>query len=261
MTTQETQGTIESIGARLNRARLKKKVTIDQVYKDIKIHPKIISALEEDRYEEFLSPIYIKAFLKSYCRYLDIDASKLLSDYDKMDTPEPKVTLRVMPKETPRQPASNIEWNKYLDAARQWLLPIAAGVIVFFVAASLIMLAGRAIKKASTLKRPRPTAAVQQKEPFVTKPLLIPAGQPLTLIVKTRGDVWLEVKSDGKTVFKSVLKKGSAEAYKANDSFQLWTGKGEYLDLILNGNRLGSPGGGVIKKILLNREGLTVEKK
>ncbi|MBI4335665.1 MAG: helix-turn-helix domain-containing protein, partial [Candidatus Omnitrophica bacterium] len=79
----EEQGTIESIGARLHKARLKKKVTVDQVYKDIKVHPKVITALEEDRYSDFLNPTYIKAFLKSYCRYLELDCNRLLADYDK----------------------------------------------------------------------------------------------------------------------------------------------------------------------------------
>ncbi|MBI4336131.1 MAG: hypothetical protein HY589_05695, partial [Candidatus Omnitrophica bacterium] len=60
---------------------------------------------------------------------------------------------------------------------------------------------------------------------------------------------------------KSTLKKGSVETYKANEGFQIWTGKGEYLDLAVNGVPLGSPGNGVIKKILLTREGFMIEDK
>jgi len=252
VTTQETQVTIESIGARLNKARLKKKVTVDQVYKDIKIHPKIVTALEEDRYEDSMSPTYIRAFLKSYCRYLALDANKIMADYGKLRKQEPRVALEIAPKKE-AQAASSIDINKYLGLAKQWLFPVAAGIIVFFIAISLIALASKAIKKISSAGPAGPKTAVP--------PLSIPAAQPLALIVKTKGDTWLEVKSDGKTVFKSVLKKGSVETYKANDKFQLWTGKGEYLDLTLNGNPLGSPGNGVIKRISLTREGLTIEKK
>ncbi len=262
MTTQETQVTIESIGARLNKARLKKKVTVGQVYKDIKIHPKVVTALEEDRYEDFMSPTYIKAFLKSYCRYLDLDANKIMADYDKLRKQEPSIALEITPKKEAR-PISSIDIKKYLGLARQWFFPVAAGIIVFFIAISLIALASKAIKKISSAgsARPKAAASAESKEPSIIKPLSIPAAQPLALIVKTKGDAWLEVKSDGKTVFKSILKKGSVETYKANDKFQLWTGKGEYLDLTLNGNPLGSPGNGVIKRISLTREGLTIENR
>lgn len=262
MTTQETQTAPESIGARLNKARLKKKATVDQVYKDIKIHPKVVTALEEDRYEDFMSPTYIKAFLKSYCRYLGMDANKIMADYDKLGKQAPNVALEIAPKKE-AQKASNINIDKYLGLARQWLFPVAAGIIAFFIAISLIMLASKAVKKISSAASARPKAAAPaaSKESSLIKSLSIPASAPLALTVKTKGDAWLEVKSDGKTIFKSVLKKGSVETYKANDKFQLWTGKGEYIDLTLNGNPLGSPGNGVIKRISLTREGLAVEKK
>ncbi|MDD5449735.1 MAG: DUF4115 domain-containing protein [Candidatus Omnitrophica bacterium] len=259
----------ESIGARLHKARLKKKATIDQVYKDIKIHPKIITALEEDRHDEFLNPTYGKAFLKSYCRYLELDASQIMADYDAARGKEPQQKM-VMPVLSPAQlkeektPAfMDIDFKKYIAIAKKWLVPVAAGIIAVFLIFSLISLTAKAIKKAkNSASKKTAVAAAEQKEPAgVNKPLTIAKGEPLTLLVKAKGDVWLEVKSDSKTIFKSVLKKGSSETYKAADKFELWTGKGEFLDLSLNGNVLGSPGGGVIKSIVLTRDGLKVEKK
>lgn len=258
-----TEGSqVESIGARLHKARLKKKATIEQVYKDTKIHPKILTALEEDRHDEFLNPTYIKAFLKSYCRYLDLDANKIIADYDVVRKEPPKEALNIQQKEKPIA-LSNINWEEYIKLGKKWLLPILGGILAVFLIISIISLASKTVKKVRNAKIFSKKAAVvaEPKEPSVTKPLSIPQGQPLTLIVKTKGDVWLEVKSDGKTVFKSVLKKGSVEAYKADEKFQLWTGKGEFLDLVLNGNPLGSPGAGVIKKIILTREGLKIDKK
>lgn len=254
----------ESIGARLHKARLKRKATIEQVYKDIKIHPKIVSALEEDRYDDFLNPTYVKAFLKSYCRYLKIDANRILTDYDKLKKETAKQpSLEIKFKQESAGLFSDIDWQRYLLLGKKWMLPILSGILVVFLGIFLLTFVSRAIKKVkeSRFFRPKIAAVTEPKEPTVIKPLSIPQGQPLTLIVKTKGDVWLEVKSDGKTVFRSILKKGSTEIYKADEKFQLWTGKGEYLDLILNGNSLGSPGGGVIKNIILTREGLKIEKR
>lgn len=255
-------GQAESIGARLHKARLRKKATIEQVYKDIKIHPKILTALEEDRYDEFLNPTYIKAFLKGYCRYLDLDANKIISDYDAIRKEPQRAVPNIQQKEKPEL-FSNIDWKAYISLGKKWFLPVLGGILAVFLTISVISLASRAVKKirnSGAFSKKTPVSAESREAP-VTKPLSIPKGQPLTLIVKTKGDVWLEVKSDEKTVFKSVLKKGSVEAYKADEKFQLWTGKGEFLDLVLNGNPLGSPGGGVIKKIVLTREGLKIDKR
>lgn len=254
---------VESIGERLHKARLKKKVTIDEVYKDTKIHPKVLIALEEDRYDEFLSSTYIKAFIKSYCRYLDLDANKILDDYDKL---RGKETIKpVLELEEAKQPfVIQTDWQKYIiKFGKKWALPIIAGIAGVFLAISLIILTSKAVGKIKNAIAARPKIKITetQPEPSIKKPLTIPQGQPLNLIIKTKGDVWLEVKTDEKTVFKSVLKKGNVEAYKADEKIQLWTGKGEFVDLVLNGNPLGSPGNGVIKNILLTREGLRVDKK
>jgi len=257
----------ESIGARLHKARLKKKANMEQVYKDIKIHPKILTALEEDRYDEFLSPTYIKAFLKSYCRYLELDANKILADYNNLKKEPPKTTLSITKEDKPDINAFagiNINWAEYINAAKKWAAPVVAGILAVFLIILLLALSSKAIRKIKTIKLLKTKTAETvhaTKELGAFKSLSIPKGQDLTLIVKAKGDVWLEVKSDDKTVFKSILKKGSVEAYKANEKIQLWTGKGEFLDLALNGNDLGSPGNGVLRKILLTREGLSVEKK
>jgi len=257
----------ESIGARLHKARLKKKATIEQVYKDIKVHPKILTALEEDRYDEFLNPTYIKAFLKSYCRYLELDANKILADYDGLKKEPAKTTLNITREEKSKiAPAINwgINWTEYANLTKKWFTPVIAGILAVFLILLLTALSSKAIKKVKAIKLLKTkTASIAQTpaEPRIFKSLSIPQAQPLTLIVKTKGDVWLEVKSDNKTQFKSTMKKGSVETYKANEKFQLWTGKGEFLSLALNGNDLGSPGNGVFRKIILTREGLSVEKK
>ncbi|MCX5715562.1 MAG: DUF4115 domain-containing protein [Candidatus Omnitrophica bacterium] len=265
----------ETIGQRLHRARLRKKVTIDQAYKDIKVHPKILSALEEDRYEEILSPTYVKAFLKSYCRYLDLDSNKILEDFSNIvqkDAPKPTLTVKTSAPKSGGRVFADPDWGKYINTGKRVVLPVLSGIAVFFLSVFIIISAARTVKKMAAQKAAAgPKAVVSQRAPEKTKAketpsaiikeLSIPKDQPLTLIVKTKDSVWLQVRSDGKIMFQNVLKKGSVEAYKAQDTFQIWTGKAEFLDLVLNGNPLGSPGNGVIRKISLTHQGLKVEKK
>lgn len=259
---------MESIGERIHKARLRKKVTLDEAHKQTKIHPKVLSALEEDRFTEVLSPTYIKGFLKSYCKYLELDTGKILEDYNALHKGSalPRPTLKIKEEEGRAMPRlSELDVKKYMGLAKQWAMPAAVIIFGILFGILIIMLGVRALSKIKNagLFRPRQEITVKKEDTaFIMKPLSIPHTEPLSLIAKAKGgDVWLQVKADEKTLFQGVLKKGSIEAYKANDKFQLWTGKAEFLELSLNGNGLGSPGNGVMRKITLTREGLKIEKK
>lgn len=70
---------IRSIGVILKSAREKKRVTLDDVYKNIKIHQNYIKALESDDYSVFSGKVHSKGFLKIYCEYLDLNVDDILA--------------------------------------------------------------------------------------------------------------------------------------------------------------------------------------
>jgi len=109
-------------------------------------------------------------------------------------------------------------------------------------------------KKAASKSAAR-TAAVQKTLP-AAKVISIPQGEKLKLSIAASEDVWTELKVDGKVIFSGVIKKGSLETWEADNQFTLWTGNASVIKLGLNGNDLGSPGRGVIKDIVINRQGI-----
>jgi cytoskeletal protein RodZ len=70
---------VRSIGAILKSAREKKRATLDDVYRDIKIHQNYIKALEADDYSVFSSKVHSKGFLKIYCEYLGLSTDDILA--------------------------------------------------------------------------------------------------------------------------------------------------------------------------------------
>ncbi len=263
---------VESIGERLHKARLKKKASIEDAYKETRIYPKVLTALEEDRYEEFMSPIYIKAFLKSYCRYLDLDARKILSDYDALvkNNNSPGGAPVKLDIEAQGEVSANLSAvSPNAEFVKKWFLPVFLIIGGIIAGLLCIFLTAKAIGKIRHANLFRPKAVTSAKitktdkvkpQIIFKKSLSISEDHPLKLTIKAKGKVWLKVKSDGKTVFENVLKKNSIESYDAGEKFQIWAGNGELIDLMLNGNPLGSPGKGTLKNIILTRDGLAVEK-
>jgi len=95
-----------SIGDRLKRARVRKKVSIAQVEGATTIRAKFILALESDSWEQIPSEVYGRGYLERYSTFLQMD-SEIMKQYDRERpmyarhcqeqsvslTPEPKVHI------------------------------------------------------------------------------------------------------------------------------------------------------------------------
>lgn len=68
-----------SVGKLLKDARERKKLTLRDVEKNIKVREQFIRALEEDRWNIFTSRIYVTGILKNYSRFLGLDERKILA--------------------------------------------------------------------------------------------------------------------------------------------------------------------------------------
>lgn len=73
---------VESVGKKLNQARLKRGLTVDEAAHATKLRPDKIAALEADDYSRFANNIYAKGFLQIYARFLNVDVSDFARTLD-----------------------------------------------------------------------------------------------------------------------------------------------------------------------------------
>lgn len=69
---------MENIGKRLKEQRLEKGYTFQEIEKETKIRRRYLEALENEEWDIFPGIIYLKGFIKTYCRYLDLDEEEIL---------------------------------------------------------------------------------------------------------------------------------------------------------------------------------------
>ena len=261
-----------TIGNRLKKARNKKNLTLDEIYEKLKIHPRILLALEEDRGEEELSSVYIKAFLKNYSHYLGIEGDALIkellahrptderssAEYPK-NPPEPEE-----PKLKPRSFSINIDFKKITPPLVATVSIVVVLYVIFFAGSRLVSGVRKMTQNRASAAASRQEVARETSSPASAKPIggfqVIPENVDLVLELKALQELWLEVKSDGKIVFRRTLPKGSVETWEAGKSIELWLGKAEAAELVLNGQALKSPGRGVMKGIKLTRKGMKTTK-
>jgi len=268
-----------TIGNQLKKAREKRQITINEIFQLTRIHPDILSALEEDRYDK-VNKAYVRSFLKEYAAFLGLKVDKILKEYDNLHPKEaPSFDMPMASEE--EAPRREIDREKILSILKVVAISILAVImLVYFVKTTIWIkrsisakMAERAkqaqIRKEQKLEEQKKEQAQpaketsQKKKRDLPKPqpkgpqeISIPASERLKLKITVTDDVWIQLKADGNIVSQIVLKKGSAEAWDADESFTLWTGNAAAMQINLNGTDLGSPGRGVIRDIVIDRSGI-----
>ncbi|MBM3246821.1 MAG: DUF4115 domain-containing protein, partial [Candidatus Omnitrophica bacterium] len=258
---------MESSGARLKKIRLEKGLSLEEAHKKTKIHLNILKAIEEDNFIG-LNPIYIKGFLKIYCRFLGVDAKDYIAGYQ-----EPQGTAKIMkefssaPKQGP--PFFQAVLEKLSFLRRINIKAILVIIVVLFLFLGLFKL-GRIIASKRIRRVRVPAVKIEKAKTVAVKEQHAEPAQPkvktaalaqIVLSLRAKEDCWVHLAVDGKVVFHSILRRGKFETWQAKDKMELSLGNAGVIELELNGKIIPPLGrrGQVLKNIVINKKvGLVV---
>ena len=255
---------MESAGEKLKKLRLEKGLSLEEAHKKTKIHLNILKAIEGDTITN-LNPIYLKGFLKIYCNFLGVNPNEYISGYREIKAENP---VKDIVKETAqesrktnvlRETAIKIGSFKAPKKLRTSAILILA---VIFLAVGLFNI-GKFIssRRKSGLAQERLSAMSAlleaKKEKQKTK---IPLATKITLVISAKERSFVQVKADGRTIFKGDLAKKRSESYSANEKIELIVGNAGAVELIVNGTRFSNIGkrGQSRKNIVITKEGLNL---
>jgi len=241
----------ESIGGRLKKARQAKKITLEDAYSKTKIHTNILQALEEDRFQEY-SPVYIKGFLKIYTQFLGLDTESILNEFrDSAALKKPEPIVKELPKKK-----IDLNWPRFkLNPVLSKKILIAAVIVILVVSfvSCLKRIKAKAPKVSDEPKAQEiiPSAIVETKKSKFAK-----------LSVRAKDKCWLQVKLDGKLVYRGTFLKGMSDNWQANEKIDLSVGNAGAVELEINGRVISSLGrkGQAIKDILITRDSFSIGK-
>lgn len=252
---------MESTGARLKEIRLQKGLTLEEVHKETKIPLYILKAIEEDRFIG-LSPVYIKGFLKIYCKLLKLDPKDYIAGYQ-----EPQI----IPTQFSGIREKSISFLKIaslkLNYFRRLNLKIKTLFLIIFILFFSIGLfnLGKFISSKRKIQTTKLEKTQEQKRQTLVKEQgLKKAASPkketqniIRLGLRAKEDCWVHLKVDGRVVFHTVLKKGKFETWQAKDKIELSLGNAGVIELELNSKTMPTLGrkGQAIKNILITKEG------
>lgn len=265
--------TKDTVGNRLKKARLDLGVTYEQAYADLKIRPDFVRALEDDRIDSNIGDIYIKAFIRKYAEFLGFESDKIINEMigSGMFTRIPEKD--VIKYEKKKKISTPRDWKQFERSISHFVAAFAIMLMLFvvlyagfrFIAEFKELVSGSAVSSGSgetgEAKESADAGPVRRPAVVDRKTVPPPILRPVVLKVNTVDKVWVRVKSDGKIIFENILEKDSQHDWRADKELELWVGRGEALNLTLNGEYLGSPGSGSIRSIKVTSEGIKVRKR
>jgi cytoskeletal protein RodZ len=153
---------IEGLGKRLQDARIKRGLTLDEAARMTKIRPSRLAEIEADDFSNFPSLAYVKGFLLIYGKFLDVDVSDFMEAFDSPEqvTVDGYSYLQDNPAPKPTRPAV----VRRSTSNRTSLMPFFVGVIIIVLGFSfmkfilnVLRVAPRTPPQAQTTQ-PAPTA-------------------------------------------------------------------------------------------------------
>ncbi len=240
-----------TMGAYLTAARLRRRVSIDRAAEDTRIKRDFLMRMESDEFD-FLSPAYVRGFMRTYARYLHIDPDPLLDEFDRrhahaVDASQ-IVALQRRARKVPREP----------KRPKNWVMAVIGGVLLLGLLAFIGLVTNPDDEKTSasdstpTPKITQPEIVLQSpsvsEEPSATSSVSptvseVVAEGGVELTVAAIEDCWVDITIDGVTIFSDTLPKGTVETFTSDQEMTVVLGLPEAVELTVNGEDIGSPGG------------------
>lgn len=233
------------MGAYLRAARRKRRVGMERAAEETRIRQDYLMRMESDEFD-FLAPAYVRGFLKTYARFLRVNPDPLLEEFDRryggrIDTSQ-IVALEKHGKRNsppPRRLASS--WS--LAAV------VAAAFLVILGAVGLISGEDEKPERSSQLSESEETPSPSPEPSLTTTPETTPTDPVLAIedgieleILATQ-DCWTLVAADGGEPTTQTIAAGETMTFTAEEELFVRLGYPEGVELVVNGENIGSPGG------------------
>jgi len=232
------------MGAYLRAARRKRRVGMERAAEETRIRQDYLMRMESDEFD-FLAPAYVRGFLKTYARFLRVNPDPLLEEFDRrygtrVDTSQIVALERHGRRHNPQPRRMASSWTVAAVVAASFLLIL--GVVGLLSGPDDEERPSR-LSEADESPSPSPESTPTETETPETDDSGIAFDDGIELEVVANDDCWTQVVADGGSPTTQTLAAGESMTFTAEEQLFIRLGFPDGVELILNGQNIGSPGG------------------
>jgi len=231
---------MQTIGEKLEEARKRKGISIREAAETTKIRSDYLQKFEANSFDIDLPPLYIRGFLRSYTRYLDLDPDRFVNDYNAVLASEGKPVRRESHGRVDFGDAARaLESGDAAPAGRsaqEQALMIKFGLLAGGAVIAIVLL----ILLINVLFSRSPARSVPVAPPPATTVQAEPA-QTLTLTAVEATRVKIVQDLDGVPLFNGALARGESKSIKKQGKLLITVEAGKNLRMEVNGRNYPVP--------------------
>jgi len=255
----------------LKKRRRELGLTLDQISNKTKINIKFLKAFESGNFAE-LPQTYVRLFLKAYAQELNMDADRILEDYDAyMQGDNQEQSGKERSKTAPTQPKSDKEVLPKSNKKSLFGILVSFAVLIFIIIILKQVLMEKQVNTTSvpispteiinesqperdtTRRSPQPTTPAPQAPPAEIQR----TSSELNLTMRTRDTCWVRLIRDEEDTSEAIYPPNSRAQWRTDQKFDLRLGRPAGVTLNLNGKDLGPVGNGNIPvRLIITAEGI-----
>ena len=239
------------LGSQLKQARESRQLSLREIEWATKIRAEFLQALEDERFELLPSATHARGFLRSYARYLELDADPMVDEYNHAAAAATEI-VSTRPAVKPRSRDVAVTPGMIVGAA----LLILIGIFGLYLKSQFDKYQlSRAADSQPTPRLhlsdlPSPTAIPTPTPSATPSASPSPAAGAVVVAVRVDADTWLEVYVDGNAKptadTSRTVPAGTNMTFNGKQSVQVFSGKSAHTFIKVNGKDLGAmpPGSG-----------------
>ncbi len=246
-TSQPAPQPTEKVNDYLRRTREARRVALEKVARDTKLNLDYLHALEEGDYGALPAETYVRIYLRSFAKYLQLNPNDVVGRYEHETAP--------VIHETAKTPTRGLTVLSRRSKVKP--VTIVAGIAVLIVALSFLRSGSRpdllseepaAIADSTRVAQAAPAAAPQAaaKDSLTSRPdSMVMSGakdSALALTLECKGEsCWVKIYSDKADPWRQVIARGERRTFQASSSFHVALGRPSSIELSLGGKPLAVP--------------------
>ena len=233
-----------TVGEILAAERRRQGKTMVDVVEGTKIRSRLLDALEQGEYEVLPSPAYVKGYIQSYARYLEIPAEPLLEQYKRESAESTRKPSQGRPSYLDSIPAETVvprSASAHEIPRRVWVIVAAGAVLLLLVLCVItIFMARGSSGGANTTPTTAPGVEATGTSPGATSTAtttVTTAGKGFVLRITVRQGMASSVKvtDNGISVVDKIMQAGESAEWRVSNQAHIVLGNPKAVELRRDG--------------------------
>lgn len=236
-----------NIGETLRKARLEKNLSYQEIEKSIKIRSRYLAALENEEWDVLPGDVYLKGFLKTYSRYLGLNAQEMLDALKEQLQPIPEIKPVTQDK------------IEFPDRPRKKFGLVLGVIAIFFLLFAQYLYQNyfnmpypsnkdvnpSQVSSDSSQQSLTPEQDPKNEDPAPTNTVITEMS---LRIIAVNGPCWIQVQANGLTTYEGTLQMGDQQSFTNLQKVSFTLGSAGAVQVFLNDQEIENLG--AIKKVV-----------